>query len=105
MLITTQNKFVDHEIEKTLGIAKGNTARAKNIGKDIMAGFRNIVGGEIPEYTEMIAGSREQAMDRMIEDAERMGADAVVCMRFETSQVMQGVSELLCYGTAVKLKK
>ncbi|MBP2171742.1 YbjQ family protein [Methanococcus voltae] len=105
MLVTTQNKFVDHKIEETLGIAKGNTARAKNIGKDIMAGFRNIVGGEIPEYTEMIAGSREQAMDRMIEDAQRMGADAVVCVRFETSQVMQGVSELLCYGTAVKLKK
>ncbi|MCS3901185.1 YbjQ family protein [Methanococcus voltae] len=105
MLITTQNKFSDYEIEKTLGIAKGNTARAKNIGKDIVAGFRNIVGGEIQEYTEMIAGSREQAMDRMIADAERMGADAVVCMRFETSQVMQGVSELLCYGTAVKLKK
>jgi len=104
MLITTQDNFEDHEIAETLGIVRGNTIRARHIGRDIMAGLRTIVGGEITEYTKMLAESREQAIDRMIAAAESKGADAIVCLRFTTSSVMQGAAELLAYGTAVKLK-
>jgi uncharacterized protein YbjQ (UPF0145 family) len=104
MLITTQDEFADYEIVKTLGLVRGNTIRARHIGKDIMAGLRTLVGGEITEYTKMLAESREQAVDRMIEDAEGRGADAIVCARFVTSPVMQGAAELLAYGTAVNLK-
>ena len=105
MLITTQDEFADYEITETLGLVKGNTIRARHIGKDIMAGLRNLVGGEITEYTKMLAESREQAIDRMVRSAEEMGADAIVCMRFTTSAVMAGSSELLAYGTAVKVSK
>lgn len=105
MLITTQDQFSDYEIEKTLGIVKGNTVRARHVGKDIMAAFRNVVGGEIHEYTKLLAESREQALDRMVENAQLMGADGIVCIRFITSSVMQAASELFVYGTAVKLKK
>ena len=104
MLITTQDNFVDHEIIETIGLVKGNTIRARHIGKDIMAGLRTLVGGEITEYTKMLAESREQATDRMIADAKSKGADGIVCARFTTSAVMQGAAELLAYGTAVKLK-
>jgi uncharacterized protein YbjQ (UPF0145 family) len=103
MWITTQDTFSDREIVETLGLVKGNTIRARHIGKDILAGLRNLVGGEITDYTKMLAESREQAMDRMIADAERLGADGVVCVRFTTSSVMQGAAELLAYGTAVRL--
>jgi uncharacterized protein YbjQ (UPF0145 family) len=105
MLITTQDEFADHEIIETLGLVKGNTIRARHVGKDILAGLRNIVGGEISEYTKMLAESREQALDRMMEHASSMGADGVVCLRFTTSAVMSGSAELLAYGTAVKLQK
>lgn len=105
MLITTQDEFSDYEIVKTLGLVRGNTIRARHIGKDIMAGLRTLVGGEITEYTKMLAESREQAVDRMIKDAKRKGADAIVGTRFVTSPVMQGAAELLAYGTAVHLKK
>ncbi len=105
MLITTQDEFADYEIIETLGLVKGNTIRARHVGKDIMAGLRNLVGGEITEYTKMLAESREQAIDRMVASAEALGADAIVAMRFTTSAVMQGSSELLAYGTAVKIKK
>ncbi len=104
MLVTTQDRFEDREISETLGPVKGNTIRARHIGKDILAGLRNMVGGEVTEYTKMLAESREQAYDRMIENAKKMGADGIVCMRFTTSSVMQGAAELLAYGTAVKLK-
>jgi len=104
MLITTQDEFVDKEIVETLGLVKGNTIRARHVGKDILAGLRNLVGGEITEYTKMLAESREQSIDRMIQHAEQLGADAIVCLRFTTSAVMQGSAELLAYGTAVKLK-
>ena len=86
-------------------MAKGNTIRARHIGNDILAGLRTIVGGEITEYTKMLAESREQAIDRMIAHAELFGADAVVCVRFTTSAVMQGAAELVAYGTAVRLQK
>jgi uncharacterized protein YbjQ (UPF0145 family) len=105
MLITTQDNFADYETVETLGLVKGNTIRARHVGKDIMAGLRTLVGGEITEYTKMLAESREQAVDRMIADAQSKGADGVVCLRFTTSAVMQGSAELLAYGTAVKLSK
>ena len=104
MDITTQNFFDDKEIEKTLGLVKGNTIRARHVGKDIIASLRTLIGGEIIEYTKMLAEAREQAIDRMIADAQSKGADAVVGFRFITSPVMQGAAELLAYGTAVKLK-
>lgn len=105
MLVTTQDEFADYTIVETLGLVKGNTIRARHVGKDIMAGLRNLVGGEITEYTKMLAEAREQSIDRMIKNAEEVGADGVVCLRFTTSAVMQGSAELLVYGTAVRLKK
>jgi len=104
MIITTTEKIPDREIFQILGIARGSTVRARSIGRDIMAGLKNIVGGEIEEYTKLQAQSREQAMQRMIEDAKRLNADAVICVRLTTSMIMQGASEILAYGTAVKLK-
>jgi uncharacterized protein YbjQ (UPF0145 family) len=87
----------------TLGLVRGNTIRARHIGRDIMAGLRNIAGGEIREYTKMMAEAREQSIDRMVEEAEALGADAVVMVRFQTAEMMRGAAEMLCYGTAVKL--
>jgi uncharacterized protein YbjQ (UPF0145 family) len=104
MLITTQDEFADYEIVETLGLVRGNTIRARHIGKDILAGLRTIVGGEITEYTKMLAESREQSIDRMIVEARHKNADAIVAMRFTTSPVMQGTAELLAYGTAVRLR-
>jgi len=104
-LITTQDVPEDHKIVKTLGLVKGNTIRARNIGKDIVAGLRSIVGGEIEEYTKVFAEAREQALDRMIQEAKDLGANAVVCLRYTTSTVMQGAAELLAYGTAVIIEK
>jgi uncharacterized protein YbjQ (UPF0145 family) len=105
MLTTTQDEFADYEITESLGIVRGNTIRARHVGKDIMAGLRSIVGGEIHEYTKMLAESREQAIDRMLAEAKSKGADGIVCVRFTTSTVMQNAAELLAYGTAVKLRK
>ena len=104
MLVSTTETVPGFEIVEVLGVAKGNTIRAKHIGKDIVAGFRNVIGGELGEYTKMIAESREQALDRMIADARDMGADGVVGMRMATSMVMQGSAEILAYGTAVRLR-
>lgn len=105
MLITTQDEFADYSITETLGIVRGNTIRARHVGKDIVAGLRTLVGGEITEYTKMLAESREQALDRMIAEAEKIGADGIVCLRFTTSAVMKAAAELLAYGTAVKMEK
>lgn len=105
MLMTTQDELANYEITETLGLVKGNAVRARHVGKDIMASFRQIVGGEVHEYTKMMAESREQALDRMTAEAQAKGADGIVCMRFMTASVMQGVAELLAYGTAVKLRK
>ena len=104
MIITTTATVPGNEITEILGIARGSTVRARNIGRDIFAGLKNIVGGEIEEYTKLQAQSREQAMQRMVKDAEHLGADAVINVRFGTSMVMQGAAEMLAYGTAVKLK-
>lgn len=104
MIITTTQDLPGQEISEILGIARGSTVRARNIGRDIFAGLKNIVGGEIEEYTKLQAHAREQAMERMIADARNLGADAIINVRFGTSVVMQGAAEMLAYGTAVKLK-
>ncbi len=104
MILTTTDKIPNKEIDQILGVARGSTVRARNIGRDIFAGLKNLVGGEIDEYTQLQAESREQAMFRMQKDAERMGADAILNIRLTTSMVMQGASEILAYGTAVKLR-
>ena len=105
MLLTTQDNFSEYDIAETLGVVKGNTVRARHLGKDILAAFRNIVGGEIGEYSKLLAESREQAIDRMIEAAKSMGADGIVCIRFTTSSIMQSAAEMFVFGTAVKLRK
>jgi len=104
MIIVTTENIAGREISETLGIARGNTVRAKHVGKDILAGLRSIIGGEIKEYVEAISEAREESLKRMIENAKEMEADAIVNVRFATSQVMPGAAELLVYGTAVKLK-
>ncbi|MCL0079511.1 YbjQ family protein [Dehalococcoidia bacterium] len=101
MIIVTLERIEGKRIVKTLGIARGSTIRAKHMGKDIVAGFRGIVGGEITEYTKLMAQSREEAMQRMVEQAEKMGANAIVGTRFTTSMVAAGAAEFLAYGTAV----
>ena len=101
MILATTSSIDGMKIVKQLGLVKGNTIRARHIGRDITAVVRNIVGGEITDYTKMMAESREQALDRMIEDAEKLGANAVIEVRFATSMVMQSASEILAYGTAV----
>ncbi|GAB5475569.1 MAG: YbjQ family protein [Maribacter sp.] len=104
MIYVTTATIAGKEISESLGTVRGSTVRARNIGRDIFAGLKNIVGGEISEYTKLLAQAREQAIKRMLDDAERIGAHAVVNVRFNTSQVMQGAAEMLAYGTAVKLK-
>ena len=101
MLLSTTEKIEGRKIIKHLGLVRGNTIRARHIGRDIMAGLRNVVGGEISDYTKMMAESREQAIDRMIEEAQTKGANAIVGMKFATSMIMQSASEILAYGTAV----
>ncbi len=101
MILTTSDKIPGKVIKDTLGLVRGNTIRSRNIGRDIMAAFKNIVGGEITDYTKMMAEAREQAIDRMTEEAERKGANAVVAVRFTTTSIMQAAAELLVYGTAV----
>ncbi len=105
MIIVTAESIAGHRIVRTLGLVRGNTIRARHVGKDIMAAFRNIVGGEISEYTKMMAESREQSLDRMISEARELGANAVISTRFTTSVVMQGAAELLVTGTAVVIEE
>lgn len=104
MLATTDNVpgFV---ITRTLGLVRGNTVRTRNVGIDILAGFRNLIGGEISDYTKMLAESREQSLDRMRTEAMQLGANGIVGIRFTTSTVMQGAAEMLVYGTAVILEQ
>ena len=104
MILTTTETIEGKKIIRTLGLARGNTIRARHIGHDIMAQLRNIVGGEITNYTKLLAESREQSLDRMVADAQRLGANAVVGVRFATSVLMGGAAELLAYGTAVVLE-
>lgn len=104
MLVVSTETIAGREIDQALGLVRGNVIRAKHIGSDIIAGLRNLVGGEISEYTQLMAAAREQALDRMIEEARGMGADAIVGARFTTSTIAQGGAEILAFGTAVKLK-
>ena len=104
MLIVTSENVANHKIVKTLGLVRGNTVRARHIGKDILAALRNIVGGEIHEYAKLIAESREQTLDRMVTEAQSMGANAIVATRFTTSVMMGGAAELLAVGTAVMIE-
>ena len=103
MIITTSENIPGKEIYNILGIARGSTVRARNLGRDIFAAFKNVVGGEIEEYTRLQADAREQALERMIADAQKLDANAVINLRFSTSLIMQGASEILAYGTAVRL--
>lgn len=104
MIVVTTGEVAGKRIVRSLGLVRGNTIRARHLGRDILALLRNIVGGEISEYTKMLGESREQALDRMVEEARSLGANAVVSTRFMTSLVMQGAAELLAYGTAVILE-
>lgn len=101
MIIVTTDHIQGKAIKKNLGLVRGNTIRARHIGRDILAFLRGIVGGEISDYTKMMAESREQAIDRMVEEAESLGANAIINVRFTTSMIMQSASEILTYGTAV----
>ncbi len=103
--VYTTDSVAGHRIIKSVGLVRGNTIRARHVGKDIVAAFKTFVGGEISEYTKMMAESREQALDRMRAEAIGRGANAVICMRMTTSTVMQGAAEILCYGTAVVLRE
>ena len=104
MIITTSEQIEGKKIVHMTGLVRGSTIRARHLGKDIMAGFRGMVGGEITEYTKMMAEAREEAIQRMVEDAEKQGANAIVSMRFTTSMVMQSAAEILAYGTGVVLE-
>jgi len=104
MITVTTDSIPGREIVEAIGVVRGSTIRAKHVGKDIMAGLRMLVGGEVKEYTEMLTEARNESMRRMEAQAEKMGADAVVNLRYMTSQVMTGAAEMLAYGTAVKLK-
>ena len=101
MIVITGETIAGKRIVRTIGLVRGNTVRARHLGRDIAARFRNLIGGEVTEYTKLLAESREQSIDRMIEEARSLGANAIVMARFCTSEVMQGAAELLAYGTAV----
>ena len=101
MLLSTTDSIAGKKIIRHIGLVRGNTIRARHIGRDMMAALRNVVGGEITDYTKMIAESREQALDRMIEQAQKLGANAIVTIRFSTTEVMQGAAEIMVFGTAV----
>ena len=101
MTVVTTPNIPGKNVERTLGLVRGNTIRARHVGKDIMAAMRNLVGGEVTEYAKLLAESREQALDRMAEQAEELGANAVIGLQFQTSVVMGGAAEMMAYGTAV----
>jgi uncharacterized protein YbjQ (UPF0145 family) len=101
MIVVTTPEISGKRIVRTLGLVRANTIRARHVGKDILAIFRNLAGGEIHEYTKMLAEAREQSIDRLLEEAEALGANAVVGLRFQTSMIQTGAAEMLCYGTAV----
>ena len=104
MIITPSSDVAGHRVIKTVGLVKGSTIRARHLGKDILAAFKNVVGGEIEEYTKMMAEAREQALDRMVAHAQEQGANAIVDVRFSTSYIMSAASEIMAYGTGVVLE-
>ena len=101
MIVVTTDRIHGKHVVRTLGLVRGNTVRSRHVGRDILAWLRNLVGGEISEYTKMLGETREQAIDRMVEEAEGLGANAIVSVRFMTTEVMSSAAELLAYGTAV----
>ncbi len=103
MIVTMGETLPGRQVSEIVGTVKGNTVRTRFFGRDIMAALRNLIGGEVPEYTKLMAEAREQAIDRMVANAQEKGADAVICMRVTTSMIMGGSAELLAYGTAVRL--
>ena len=105
VLLATSDSIAGHRVVRTLGLVRGNTIRSRHIGRDILANLRNVVGGEISEYTKLLAEAREQALDRLVEEAESLGANAVVSLRFQTTEVMKAAAELLAYGTAVVIEE
>jgi uncharacterized protein YbjQ (UPF0145 family) len=105
MIVTPGSTVAGFKVVNTLGLVRGNTIRARNVGRDLMAAFKNLVGGEIEEYTKMMAEAREQALDRLVAEARGLGADAVLDLRFSTSYVMASAAEIVVYGNAVKLEK
>lgn len=104
MLLVTTEVVEGRKIDEVLGLVRGNTIRARHLGRDVMAGLRNVVGGEIKDYTRMLSQARDQAIERMVKEAGNVGANAIVGVRFTTSQTMAGAAEILAYGTAVRLK-
>jgi len=104
LITSTTDSIPGKKVVKILGVVKGNTIRARNVGRDVMAGFKNIVGGEIKSYTQMTTQAREEAFNRMVNEAVELKADAIINIRYATSMIMQGAAEMLAYGTAVKLK-
>lgn len=104
MMVTTSETVAGMTVKETLGLVRGNTIRARHIGRDIKAVFRHMIGGELADYTKMLGESREQAIDRMMAEAEELGANGIICVRFTTSQIMGGAAELMAYGTAVVLE-
>lgn len=105
MIITTTDVIDGYRVVEVKGLVRGATIRARHLGRDVIAGMRNLAGGEVVEYTKMLAEAREQAIDRLVDEAEALGANAVVGFRFQTSMVMRGAAEMLAYGTAVRLEK
>jgi len=105
MIVTPSSGVIGYRVTKTHGLVKGNTIRARHVGKDILAALKNIVGGEVEEYTKMMAESREQAIDRMVAEAQSLGANAIVDVRFSTSYMMASASEIMAYGAAVTIEK
>lgn len=105
MIVVTTPSVAGMKVTETLGLVRGNSIRSRHIGRDILAMLRNLAGGEVREYTKMMAEAREQAIDRMVEEAQALEADAVVSVRFQTAEVMSGAAEMLCYGTAVRLTR
>lgn len=104
MIVVTTQGVAGADVTEMLGMVRGSSIRTRHLGRDVIAVFRNIAGGEVREYTKMLAEAREQAVDRMIEEAQALNADAIVGVRFQTSMVMKGAAEMLCYGTAVRLQ-
>jgi uncharacterized protein YbjQ (UPF0145 family) len=103
MIVVTTEQVAGFHVSETLGMVRGTSIRSRHIGRDVIAWMRNLTGGEVKEYTKMLAEAREQAIDRMVEEAQALGADAIVGVRFQTSEMMSGAAEMLCYGTAVRL--
>ncbi len=105
MIISTADRLDGYRVVEVVGLVRGATIRARHVGRDVMAGLRNLAGGEVREYTKMLAEAREQAIDRLVEEAEAVGANAVIGFRFQTSMIMRGAAEMLAYGTAVRVEK